>query len=80
MASNRMSISNSSGTLFPFFSHFCDAAPSWARTDSCGRVQGMLKMFITLKSVIEKSMTPHFISYAIYLFILGWWLLFINIQ
>lgn len=39
IASNRMATSNSSGILFPFFNNFCDAAPSWARTDSCGRVQ-----------------------------------------
>lgn len=54
MASNRMSISNSSGILFPFFNNFCDAAPSWARTDSCGRVQcktNMLRMFTTLKNI-----------------------------
>lgn len=69
MASNRMSTSNSSGTLFPFFNHFCDAAPSWARTDSCGRMQCMLRMFIAV--IVEMSVTPHFILYNIYLFILG---------
>lgn len=39
IASKRMATSNSSGILFPFFNNFCDAAPSLARTDSCGRVQ-----------------------------------------
>lgn len=66
MASNRMSISNSSGILFPFFNNFCDAAPSWARTDSCGRVQSktnMLRMFTTL--TVNKSMSLLYILYYI---------------
>lgn len=70
MASNRMSISNSSGILFPFFNNFCDAAPSWARTDSCGRAQSktnMLRMFTTL--TVNKNMSLLYILYIIYLFI-----------
>lgn len=69
MASNRMSISNSSGILSPFFNNFCDAAPSWARTDSCGRVQSktnMLRMFTTL--TVNKSLL-YILYYIIFIYL-----------